>query len=149
MFILYIFIVLLIICTYILIPESTNRLHCHFSTTLYIIASLMNASYKFPDRRAVDLNLWDNNIQISAFNLCACFPLLFSFYGSINCYQKSLWNDWGTKLWNVADQKWLFCLLISEMCSLSLLAIPEYTHENSDISVLDMWEKGDDLLEHW
>lgn len=123
MFILCIFIVLLIICTYILIPESTNRLHCHFSTTLYIITSLMNASYKFPGRHAVDLNLWDNNIQISAFNLCACFSLLFSFYGSINCYQKSVWNDWGTKLWNAADQKWLIRLLLSEMRSVSLLVV--------------------------
>lgn len=90
MFILCIFIILLIICIYILIPESTNRLHCHFSTTLYIITSLMNAGYKFPGRHAVDLNLWDNNIQISAFNLRACFALLFSFYGCINCYQKSV-----------------------------------------------------------
>lgn len=121
MFILCIFIILLIICIHILIPESTNRLHCHFSTTLYTITSLTNASYKFPGRHAVDLNLWDNNIQISAFNLCACFALLFSFYGSINCYQKSVWNDWGFECWNAADQKWLFCLLLSEMCSVSLL----------------------------
>lgn len=81
----------------------------------------MNASYKFPGRHVVDLNLWDNNIQISAFNLRACFSLLFSFYGSINCYQKSAWNDWGSKCWNAVDQQWFFLLLLSEMCSVSLL----------------------------
>jgi len=143
-FILCIFIVLLIICTYILIPESTNRLHCHFSTTLYIITSLMNDSYKFPGRHAVDLNLWDDNIQISAFNLCACFSLLFSFYGSINCYQKSVWNDWGTKCWNAADQKWLFRLLLSEMCSVSLLAkvsIPV----NNQRSQFQTWKKSQEF----
>lgn len=93
MFILCIFIVLLIICTYILIPESTNRRCCCSSTTLYIITLLMNVGYKFPGRRVVDLNLWDNNVQISAFNLCACFLLLFPFYGGINCYQIFLWNQ--------------------------------------------------------
>lgn len=62
------------------ISEYTNRLHYDFSTTLYMITSLMNAIYKFPDRRVVDVNLWGGSIQISAFNLCACFPLLFSLF---------------------------------------------------------------------
>lgn len=74
------FIVLLIICTKILIPERTNGLHCDFPSTLYMITSLTNAIYKFPGRRVVDLNLWDNSTQISAFNLRACLPCYFPFF---------------------------------------------------------------------
>lgn len=64
-------------CLHIHINSRKYKHHCHSFTTLYIITYLMNAGYKFPGRRVVDLNLWDNSIQISAFNLCACFFLYF------------------------------------------------------------------------
>lgn len=38
------------------------------------------------------------------FQFVCMFLLLFSLlYGCINCYQKSLQNDWATQQWNVAD----------------------------------------------
>lgn len=53
----------------------------------------MNASYTFPGRHVVDLNLWDTSIQISAFNLCACFPLLFSlFFMAVLIVTRSLYE---------------------------------------------------------
>lgn len=52
----------------------------------------MNAIYKFPGRRVVDLNLWDNSTQISAFNLCACFPCYFPFFTAVLIDTRSLYE---------------------------------------------------------
>lgn len=55
----------------------------------------MNAIYKFPGRgrRVVDLNLWDNSIQISAFNLRACFPCYFPvFFMAVLIVTRSLYK---------------------------------------------------------
>lgn len=144
-FILCIFIVLLIIYTQILIPESTNVLLCDFSTTLYMITSLMNSSCKFPARCAVELSLWDNSMQISAFNLCACFPLLFSLFMTVLIVTRTL-CEMTEQFNNGMQQIRNYCFALSEKCvnAAYSLCLGD-THGVLHHLILSMWA----LADHW